>query len=177
MLGRIRPVHVADAILIWSFLAAYLALLAMAGNTFGKGILESLGFGFLLPFLIFNGLISAAIFLHHTHYAVPWYASLEEWKQGAGAIYGTVHVEFPWIFRKLILHIMEHNAHHYAPSLPLYRLSAVQDLVKRPGVVTWQFSLSEYLNVCARCKLFDYATSRWLDFNGCATSETLRARS
>ena len=171
MLGKIRMVHIADTMLVASFLVVYLAVLTMSGSWFGKSLLQSLTFGFLLPFLIFNALISVAIFLHHTHYAVPWYASIDEWVQGEGTIYGTVHVEFPWIFRKLILHIMEHNAHHYAPGVPLYRLSAMQELVKRPGVVTWQFSLFEYFNICARCKLFDYEASRWLDFKGCATSE------
>jgi omega-6 fatty acid desaturase (delta-12 desaturase) len=174
LLGRIRSVHAADSVLLVGFLAFYFAGLAMVGGWFGKSAVESVTLAFLLPFLIFNALISAAIFLHHTHYAVPWYATYDEWKQRDGAIYGTVHVEFPRFVRWLILNIMEHNVHHYAPRVPLYRLSEMQAIVKRPDSITWRFSLRDYWDICARCKLFDYETSRWLDFKGCPTGESPR---
>jgi acyl-lipid omega-6 desaturase (Delta-12 desaturase) len=174
MLGTIQWVHIADTALVWAFLGFYVAVVALAGAHHGRGILESLLVAFVLPFLIFNMLFSAAIFLHHTHYRVPWYPTIEEWKRARGGVHGTVHVEFPWIFRKLFLHIMEHNAHHRAPGVPLYHLPDLQDAIRREGMVAWQFSLREYFNICARCKLFDYQTQCWLDFDGHATSDSLR---
>jgi omega-6 fatty acid desaturase (delta-12 desaturase) len=177
LLGRIRPVHLLDAVLVWGFVALHVVVLATVGSWFGKGALESVTLAFLLPLAIFMALMSAAVYMHHTHHAVPWYATTEEWEERGGTIYGTVHVEFPWLVRKVILHIMEHNAHHYAPGVPLYRLSEMQKMVERPGVVTWRFSIAEYADVTMRCKLFDYEASRWVDFSGVPTSGPLRLAS
>jgi acyl-lipid omega-6 desaturase (Delta-12 desaturase) len=176
MLGKIRLAYVADSAMLAGFLVLYLGGLTIAGGWFGKSAVESVTIAFLLPFLIFNAFISWAIFVHHTHYDVPWYATYDEWKQGDGAIYGTVHVKFPSGVRRLILNIMEHNVHHFAPRVPLYCLSDMQELVKRPDSVTWKFSFRNYWDVCARCKLFDYEASRWLDFDGRPTAEILRTK-
>jgi acyl-lipid omega-6 desaturase (Delta-12 desaturase) len=172
--GKISLAYVADSAMLACFLILYIGGLTIAGGWFGKSAVDSVTTAFLLPFLICNAFISWAIFVHHTHYAVPWYATYDEWKQGDGAIYGTVHVKFPRFVRRLILNIMEHNVHHFAPRVPLYYLSDMQTLAKRPDSVTWKFSIRNYWDVCARCKLFDYEASRWLDFNGRPTAELLR---
>lgn len=174
LVGKITPTHVADTVLLVAALLIYLSALIVAGEKFGKNPAEVVTLAFVLPFLIFSALMSAAIFLHHTHYAVPWYRSIKEWKDRNGAVLGTAHVEFPAPFRWLILNIMVHNAHHSAPSVPLYQLPQMQSRLATSEVVTWQFSFSRYFEVCARCKLFDYEKSRWFDFAGCPTSEPLR---
>ncbi len=71
--------------------------------------------------------MSFVVYLHHTHPQVPWYKNIEEWYAKNGKISGTVHVRFSWLLSKLMLEIMEHNAHHYAPGVPLYHLSAMQN--------------------------------------------------
>jgi omega-6 fatty acid desaturase (delta-12 desaturase) len=166
LLGKIRAVHVMDVALVWSFLAVYLAALTIVGGWFGNGIVISVSVGFLIPFLVFNLVISVAIFLHHTHPAVPWYADVAQWERENGRIYGVVHVEFPWIVRKLFFQIMEHNAHHYAPGVPLYRLEPMQELMKDAGAVSWRITMQRYLGVCRCCKLFDYERRRWVAFDG-----------
>jgi hypothetical protein len=70
----------------------------------------------------------------------------------AGRTMSSLHVEFPYIFRKIILHIMEHTAHHYAPGVPLYKLAAMQERIEQYGK-SWRFSIRDYFEVCARCKL------------------------
>ena len=130
----------------------------------------------LLPFLIFNAFMSTAVFLHHTHYQVPWYDSAAEWEADEGAVNATVHVEFPPVLRHIILNIMEHTAHHYAPGVPLYHLAGMQAAMKEPRAISWQLAPDEYVNVCARCKLFDYEAGRWFNFEGDATSEPMRLR-
>ena len=172
--GAIRPAYIADSMLLVAFVAA--SLLVMVGGWFGKGAFEAIVLAFVLPFLIFQMMLSSAIFLHHTHPEVPWYASVEEWEADDGGVRGTMHVEFPYIFRKIILHIMEHSAHHYAPGVPLYKLDDMQERIKRHGAKSWQFSFREYFEVCARCKLFDYATHCWLDFEGRQTWVPLSVR-
>jgi omega-6 fatty acid desaturase (delta-12 desaturase) len=174
LVGPSRASYLADTALVLGFFAAYSTLIAIVGGWFGKGMLESLTLAFLLPFLIFNAFMSTAIFLHHTHYEVPWYGSVAEWQANEGAVYGTVHVEFPRVLRHIILNIMEHTAHHYAPGVPLYHLADMQAVMKGRRVVSWQVWPDEYLNICARCKLFDYETGGWFNFRGDATSEAMR---
>jgi hypothetical protein len=41
--------------------------------------------------------------------------------------------------------------------------------VETPQVTTWRFSVETYVDICARCKLFDYDNCQWLDFAGNAT--------
>jgi omega-6 fatty acid desaturase (delta-12 desaturase) len=173
IVGTITRGLVLDTVLVWAFLAAYFALLTLVGMSSGRSPVGSIVLAFALPFVIFNMMISAAIYLHHTHYAVPWYSGVEQWKRENGALFGTVHVRFPWIFRKVILNIMEHNAHHLAPGVPLYQLERAQDSVAGHDTVAWDFTISEYENVCGRCKLFDYERGQWTDFKGNATSEPL----
>jgi omega-6 fatty acid desaturase (delta-12 desaturase) len=173
MVGKLQVAYFLDTALVWIFSIVYATSLAHFGARFGRTAFESISLAFVLPFLIFSTLISIAIYLHHTHYQVPWYNDVAQWKRENGAIHGTVHVRFPWLARKLILHIMEHTAHHVAPRVPLYRLEPVQEEISRCGPVTWQFSVAEYFRVCGRCKLFDYDRGSWADFSGNATSNPL----
>jgi omega-6 fatty acid desaturase (delta-12 desaturase) len=172
----IRIEHWADTALLCGFVAGYSVLLAIVGGWFGKSVAESVVLGLVLPFIFVSMMISVVIFVHHTHFAVPWYASIEEWKHNRGSIYGTVHVRLPSTARKVSLNIMVHNAHHYAPGVPLYHLPEMQDELATPELVTWKWSLSAYREVCARCKLFDFSQSRWTDFAGIATSGPLATK-
>ena len=174
LLGTVTWRDVADAAIMWAGVAVWAVVIVAAGNWFGKGAPMSLALGLLIPFLVFSAGLSLAIFLHHTHYTVRWYRTIEEWQHDNGAIHGTVHVEFPWIVRRVILNIMEHTAHHYAPGVPHYRLAAMQEEVAHAGGFKWKWSLRGYIRVCDRCKLFDYDRARWMNFRGETTSLSLR---
>jgi len=66
-------------------------------------------------------------------------------------------------------HIMEHTAHHLDMSIPLYRLKRAQAKLEQlmPGrIVVQAFSWRWYFDTARRCKLYDFATQRWLDFRG-----------
>jgi omega-6 fatty acid desaturase (delta-12 desaturase) len=174
LVGASCTPYLADTALVLGFFVAYSTSIVIVGGWFGKTAFESLTLALLLPFLIFNALMSLAIFLHHTHHEVPWYNSVAKWQADDGAVYGTVHVEFPPVLRHIILNIMEHGAHHYAPGVPLYHLADMQAAMQERRAIAWQiWRLDEYLNICARCKLFDYESRRWLDFSGDATSEPM----
>lgn len=176
MVGTVRAIQIADTILLIGFVVLAVAALITAGSWFDKGAWESVTLGLVAPFLIFNALISAAIFLHHTHPAVPWYATHDEWKQDRGPIRGTVHVEFPRLIRLIVFNIMEHNVHHQSPGVPLYLLSSIQTLANSDESVAWKFSIGDYFDICASCKLFDYQTSRWLDFKCQPTARAISTR-
>ncbi|HEY0525143.1 MAG TPA: hypothetical protein VGD08_17250 [Stellaceae bacterium] len=69
--------------------------------------------------------------------------------------------------------MMHHNAHHLLAGIPLYKLASAQRLVSAPGMPSWCWSWSAFLDICRRCKLFDYQAGRWTDFDGRPTSEPL----
>ena len=162
--GAFRREYLWDALLVWSFLGFEVLAAALLASLWGGDPLEAIMLAVVLPFLVWNVLISIVIYLHHTHPDVPWYASIEEWRVRQGAVLGTAHVKFPWLMAKLMLNIMEHNAHHFAPGVPLYNLEAMQARVHRDAVVEWHWSPLRFLSVIRDCKLFDYETSTWARF-------------
>jgi omega-6 fatty acid desaturase (delta-12 desaturase) len=167
VIERMRTTYALDSVLVLTFLPLQVWSVVMIGETLGKPLWESVLVGFAMPFLVWNGFMSFVIFLHHTHPAVKWYASAAAWTADQGALHGTVGVHFPWPFGPLVLRIMEHNAHHQAPGVPLYNLSRMQRALERQeNLVTWRFSWRGYARVCRRCKLYDYDTGRWVSFAG-----------
>jgi omega-6 fatty acid desaturase (delta-12 desaturase) len=164
---RITLVYLLDTLLVLAFLSVQLSLVVVVGAWFGKPPLVSVLFGFALPFLVWNAFMSFAIFLHHTHPAVRWYASTGAWAADHGAIRGTVHVHFAWPFEPMLLSIMQHNAHHLASGVPLYNLRRMQLAVEqRTSCIAWRFSWRGLARICRRCKLYDYDAQRWVGFEG-----------
>jgi omega-6 fatty acid desaturase (delta-12 desaturase) len=160
-----RFVYVADGALVLMFLAAQATGVVAAGRIFGHGALISVAIGIVIPFLVWNGLISIIVFLHHTHPAVRWYPTVAAWRADRGATSGTAHVRFLRPIGSLVLSIMEHNAHHAAPGVPLYNLPRMQRaLAAHEHLLSWQFSFRRFVRICERCKLYDYDTGSWITF-------------
>ncbi len=156
--------YVADSLLVWAFLAVQVGTAVGLAYAFGRPAVESVLLAVLVPFLIWNALMSFVIYLHHTHPDVPWYGSVEEWQKQNGRMTGTVHVELPWIVSKLMLNIMEHNAHHFAPGVPLYNLTAMQERLDIEQMTEWRWTPLRHFEVTRRCKLFNYAEGRWVGY-------------
>ena len=117
------------------------------------------------------------IYLHHTHPGIRWYDDEKMWRAEASQSESTVHVVFPGPINFFFHWIMEHNAHHERPSIPLYNLrSAQKELATKPDqehlVMKW--SPMTYYDVIRRCKLYDFEAHRWVDFAGNFTSPSLR---
>jgi acyl-lipid omega-6 desaturase (Delta-12 desaturase) len=164
-IDRMRPAYALDSALVLTFLLLQLWGVAALGNMFDKGPWESVLVGVAVPFLAWSGFMSFVIYLHHTHPAVKWYPSVAAWAADRGALHGTVAVRFPFPFGPLVLAIMEHNAHHQSPGVPLYNLPRMQRTLEAQGsLVTWRFSWRAYARVCRRCKLYDYDAGRWVSF-------------
>jgi omega-6 fatty acid desaturase (delta-12 desaturase) len=166
-IDRMRTVYALDSVLVVTFLLMQLWAVITIGGLFDKGPWESVILGVVMPFLVWNAFMSFVIFLHHTHPAVRWYPSIAAWRSDRGALHGTARVRFPWPFGPLVLAIMEHNAHHQAPGVPLYNLPRMQRMLEEQSpLVTWKFSRRAYVRICRRCKLYDYDTGRWVAFDG-----------
>jgi acyl-lipid omega-6 desaturase (Delta-12 desaturase) len=70
-------------------------------------------------------------------------------------------------------HIMEHTAHHVDMSIPLYHLPIAQQTLEEllPNrIVIQRFSWAWYFETARRCKLYDFSTHRWTDFDGRPTT-------
>ncbi len=179
-----RPITFAlDALLVAAFaalqVAAVLAWSAAAvpaegwwGTVSAPGPLLALAL--LVPFAVWNWGMGFAIFQHHNHPRVAWYGDREEWDFFAGQVESTVHVQMPRLLEWLSAHIMQHTAHHVNPKIPLYRLTAAQRLLEQAypeGIVAERWTLRGFGQVLGRCKLYDYANHRWLNFRGKPTTE------
>ena len=176
--GAYKPEYLLDIAFVVAGGASYVALLWLGGRQgwFGESMTVgwSLLLGFGVPFAVWNVLMSTVIYLHHTHPDLRWYDDEELWRSHVDQLDTAVHVIFPGPTNLIFHWIMEHNAHHARPSIPLYNLPAAQrDYEDRdPGrIIVFKWTPAAHLDVVRRCKLYDFAAGRWTDFAGRYTSE------
>lgn len=171
--------HVFDSAFILLAQAALIAAIGWGGSLLApdRPLWATLGLGWLLPFLVWNGLMGLVIYAHHTHPEIAWFEDPSVWKRFNTSIAGTVHARLPQPLHALSNNIMEHNAHHADPSIPLYSLRPLQARMRSsfPGIPFLQLTPASYLRTLRCCKLFDFTQHRWVDFAGVATGPRLRA--
>jgi omega-6 fatty acid desaturase (delta-12 desaturase) len=178
---EVRGHYKTEYLLDMAFVATC-ALAYLAGLTIGaregwfhgpRPIWNPLLFGAVIPFAVWNTIMSFVIYLHHTHPDLKWYNDEAEWKREASQAQSAVHVIFPGPVNFLFHWIMEHNAHHARPSIPLYRLrqaQAVLEAHEAENIIVMRWTPRTHLDVARRCKLYDYEAKRWQDFQGRYTS-------
>jgi omega-6 fatty acid desaturase (delta-12 desaturase) len=172
-LGARRAAFTLDGLLVSAFALLWAGLLAWAADATGQSVGLLLATGLLLPFLVWNVMIGFVVYVHHTHTAVGWHAEKAAWAAAQPFVSTTVHLTFPWGIGGALHHIMEHTAHHVDMGVPLYRLKEAQQLLEAhlPGAITVQaFSLRWYFDTARRCKLYDFETRCWTDFEGRPTA-------
>ncbi|MEX2169095.1 MAG: fatty acid desaturase [Pirellulales bacterium] len=175
---RFKRAHFVDTALVATFAVTYFALLYFGSERgwFGgtpRPWWNAALFGFAIPFVVWNTLMSFVIYLHHTHPRIKWYDDEEVWKRSPAQLESSVHVIFPGPINFIFHWIMEHTAHHLRPSIPLYRLPAAQRLIEsreRDRIIVFRWSIAAHLDVVRRCKLYDFRARRWMDFEGVYTS-------
>ncbi len=129
----------------------------------------------VVPFLVWNWFMGVVIYAHHTHPHIPWFERAEDWSYLSAQVLGTVHVRLPWPWTWLDNNIMEHNAHHALPVIPLYNLQAAQRRLRAefPDILAVYLSPSAYCGIADACKLYDFAARRWTAFDGTPTGPVL----
>jgi omega-6 fatty acid desaturase (delta-12 desaturase) len=129
----------------------------------------------LIPFLVWNWFMGIVIYTHHTHPQVPWFERAEEWNYLSSQVLGTVHVELPKPWYWLDNNIMEHNAHHALPAIPLYHLQDAQRRLRAAftDINAVYLSPAAFCRIADACKLYDFAARRWTDFDGTPTGPVL----
>jgi omega-6 fatty acid desaturase (delta-12 desaturase) len=162
-------VVVAGALHIWAIVAI------AAAWTPDRSPWLALLAAWLVPFLVWNWFMGIVIYAHHTHPLVPWFERAEEWDYLSSQVLGTVHVELPKPWFWLDNNIMEHNAHHALPVIPLYNLQAAQRRMRAafPEIHAIYMSPATFCGIADACKLFDFSARRWTDFEGRPTGPVL----
>ena len=174
-LGTRRPEFFWDGVFVTATALLWVGGLVAAAVATQQSVWLLLGFGFLVPFLLWNALIGFVVYVHHTHTAVQWHDDKAEWAKSAPFVSTTVHLTFPLGFGRVLHNIMDHTAHHVDMSIPLYRLPGAQQLLEDtlPGrIIVQGFSWHWYFDTARRCKLYDFTRRCWTDFAGHPTSES-----
>ena len=175
--GTYKTVYLVDIAFVAICAAGYLSFLVVgAGEGWFNGprpVWNTLLFGAAIPFAVWNTIMSFVIYLHHTHPDLKWYNDEAEWKRLADQAHSAVHVIFPGPVNLIFHWIMEHNAHHARPSIPLYRLRHAQKVLEEHDqgkIIVFPWTPKSHLDVTRRCKVYDYEVQRWQDFQGNYTS-------
>lgn len=183
VLGGYRREHFLDLCLVTVWIACWpLAMSVFAGRADGSRMIYTSVFldvtiSLVLPFLVFNMLMSTVIFLHHTHPAVAWYCADDPIDEQTLQRRSAVHIIFPWPVNWVFHRIMEHTAHHLRPGIPLYRLLDGQRLIegKADDVIVQKWSIWSHLDTLARCKLYDTNRRCWTSYDGTAVHGTCKS--
>jgi len=171
-----RTIFKADGLLVTAFACGWIASLIAIAAASDRSAVWLVAVGFVLPFLVWNGMIGFVVYVHHTHTRVAWHEDKRAWAAAQPFVSTTVHLTFASPMGAALHHIMAHTAHHVDMSVPLYRLKAAQRLLEerlRAHIVIQPFSWAWYADTARRCKLYDFKQGCWTDFKGRRTSEPL----
>jgi omega-6 fatty acid desaturase (delta-12 desaturase) len=169
-------VYVFDCLLVWTYFGLWVSLAFIYGAKINPNIeaWEIICFSIVLPFFLWNFLMSFVIYLHHTHPKINWFKNENEWDFVRAQVASSAHVIFPGPLNMVILFIMEHTAHHLMrEAIPFYRLKMVQQKIEEKfpnDVIKYHWSLNKYIEIATTCKLYDYEDHQWLSFDGKPTA-------
>ncbi len=130
----------------------------------------------LVPFMLWNCIMGFVVYVQHTHPEIPWFSKRQEWQHSRGYLTATANVRLPWRVDLLMHGIMEHNAHHVNPRIPMFNLRSAQDVLRErteAPLRSYQLDKANYADCVRRCKLYDFERHVWLDFAGAPTSRSL----
>jgi omega-6 fatty acid desaturase (delta-12 desaturase) len=172
-IGSGRVQYKLDSVLVTLGAAAWLgavALIARAtGQSFGLLVLLAV----VAPFLVWNAIMGFVVFVHHTHPTIAWFQKRQEWQRYRAYLTATAHVSLPFGIDRLMHNIMEHNAHHVNPRIPMFTLRGAQQLLRERfagEIHSYRLGWATYTDCVRRCKLYDFANHAWLDFRGEVTA-------
>lgn len=155
--------------LVAAWLAGLLTLLALAPLYSPTGSGMALLLGFAVPFYVWQTLFSFTVYVQHTEPRIPWFDGPVDRRTVMPQEALALHLVFPRWFRWFGHNVFEHPAHHVNPRIPFHRLEEAQALLNRVAAdraVVQRFSFAWLNDTLRRCRLYDYDTCTWLDFDG-----------
>ncbi len=177
-IGASRAKYAWDSVLVTIGMAAWIGTVVALASGSGQSVWLLLLLAILIPFALWNAIMGFVVFVHHTHPDIAWFQKRQEWQRYRAYLTATVHVKFPFGIDRLMHNIMEHNAHHLNPRIPMFALRRAQHLLHERFIdqyQAYQMNWRNYSDCVRRCKLYDYANHAWLDFRGQVTSRVALA--
>ena len=145
--------------------AGALGLTTGAGMAYGLWVWVKM---LIIPWLIFNHIIGATVYIHHIQPDIPWHAD-RIWSKFKGQVEGTTNIRVPALLNLFFHNIFVHIPHHVDPRIPFYNLPAAAEAIKehyREKVHDKPFRFRDYLRATRCCKLYDFDGNVWLDYRG-----------
>ena len=165
--GGSRSFFIGDCLAVSVFGVAWVGTLIAAAYLTQQSAWLLVALGFVLPFVMWNGLMGFVIYVHHTDPQVCWYQDGKAWAKAQPHLTATIHVQFPRYIGAVLHNIMDHPAHHLDMTIPLYQLQAAQkhlDVLVPGQILKRPFTWGRYWACTRTCKLFDYEAGLWVPF-------------
>ena len=172
-IGASRAKYQWDSVLVTAGMVAWVAVVALVAERTDQNFWLLLALAVIVPFALWNVVMGFVVFVHHTHPKIAWFSKRHEWQRHRAYLSATVRVRFPFGIDRLMHNIMEHNAHHLNPRIPMYSLRRAQALLEErfsESFQAYRMTWQSYRDCVQRCKLYDFANHAWLDFRGQVTS-------
>ena len=175
-IGSTRSKYKLDSLLVTCGAVLWIGLVVLAAHATHQSLALLLLTAVILPFLIWNGIMGFVVFVHHTHPTIPWFQRRQEWQRCRAYLTATANVRLPLGADRLMHNIMEHNAHHVNPRIPMFHLRRAQQVLREryaEEVHAYRLCWNGYMDCVRRCKLYDFTNHRWLSFGGDVTSQVV----
>ena len=171
-IGSSRREYRLDSLLVTAGALIWVVAVALVARATGQSFALLATLAVVVPFLLWNGVIGFVVFLHHTSPKIAWFQNRQEWQRHRAYLTSTARVTLPFGIDRLMHNIMEHNAHHLNPRVPMFALRAAQQVLRDrfPDLCDYHLDWRTYVDSVRRCKLYDYAGHAWLDFRGQVTA-------
>jgi acyl-lipid omega-6 desaturase (Delta-12 desaturase) len=171
-IGSSRRKYKLDSLLVTAGAVLWLGVVALAARATGQSLVLLVTLAMVVPFMLWNATIGFVVYLHHTNPRIAWFRNRPEWQRNRAYLTATACVRLPLGIDRLMHNIMEHNAHHLNPGIPMFTLRAAQQVLHErfPGLCEYRLSWRTYMDSVRRCKLYDFAEHAWLDFGGHITA-------
>jgi omega-6 fatty acid desaturase (delta-12 desaturase) len=171
-IGTSRRQYRLDSLLVTAGALLWLGVVGLTAHATGQSFALLTLLAVVVPFLLWNGIMGFVVYLHHTHPTIAWFQNRHEWQRQRAYLTATACARLPFGIDRLMHNIMEHNAHHLNPRIPMYTLRAAQQALREgfPGLCDYRLNWRTYLDSTRRCKLYDYTNHAWTDFDGRVTA-------
>ena len=131
------------------------------------GVVWNLLLSLLLPFIVWNYVMTFITIQNHTHPTIRWFDNRDEWNFYRCQVAGTVHTHLPPWLDFAFARVFHHTAHHVDQKIPVYRLAESQQSIEKSfpeDVKIVLFNLKEFRKILYDCQLYDYRNHKWLPF-------------
>lgn len=159
-----RPMFGFDSLLVVAWAVVWVIGVMGVGCMFSS-VIEAVIFAVVLPFIVWNCVMGAVIFVHHTHPAIVWYNDTLTWAKARRQCPSAVHLAVPIVWDRLFHRILQHPAHHLRVDIPFHRLEDAQrSIAAMSNVMHVRTSLRDVPHTIGTCKLFDFSSMKWVPF-------------